>query len=156
MRTHLRIFYISCTVQNILEDIAQLHFSPSAAHLNVRQNTPQLVHAAGKALHLSQGLVHLAQALVDLRKLLLQRLIKALIHSHADALQVLVRHIRQTRHTLVNLFAQPVARRLVFQACRPRQCVLLAAQVVHAFRKPALQKLQPLRRHIRLGASLYQ
>ena len=156
MRTHLRIFYISCTVKNILEDIAQLHFSPSAAHLNVRQNTPQLVHTAGKALHLSQGLVHLAQALVDLRKLLLQRLIKALIHSHAYALQVLVRHIRQTRHTLVNLFAQPVARRLVFQACRPRQCALLAAQVIHAFRKPALQKLQPLRRHIRLRASLYQ
>ena len=156
MRTHLRIFYISGTVKNILEDIAQLHFAPSAAHLNVRQNAPQLIHAAGKTLHLSQGLVHLAQALVDLRKLLLQRLIKALVHSHADALQVLVRHIRQTRHTLINLFAQPVARRLVFQACRPRQCALLAAQVVHAFRKPALQKLQPLRRHVRLGASLYQ
>ena len=156
MRTHLCIFYISCTVKNILEDIAKLHFAPGTAHLDVRKNAPQLIHPAGKALHLSQGLVYLAQAFVDLRELLLQRLIKALVHSHADALQVLVRHIRQTRHALVNLFAQPVARRLVFQARCPRQRALLAAQVVHAFRKPALQKLQPLRRHIRLRASLYQ
>ena len=156
MRTHLRIFYIPGAVKNILEDIAQLHFAPGTAHLNVGKNTPQLVHAAGKALHLSQGLMHLAQAFIDLRKLLLQRLIKALVHSHADALQILVSHIRQTRHAFVNLFAQPVARRLIFQARRPRQCALLAAQVIHAFRKPALQKLQPLRRHVRLRPSLYQ
>ena len=100
--------------------------------------------------------MHLAQALVDLCKLLLQRLIKALVHSHADALQVLVRHIRQACHALVNLLTQPVARRLVFQACRPRQRALLTAQVIHAFRQPALQKLQPLRCHVRLWASLYQ